>query len=229
LQKPPSQSKVVATVRGNRQLPLVIEGQYGKGRTMMFMTTAGPLWNNWMRNATFPPILLLLEDYMAAGKYQHEVQFVGDPVLISKPTGSVTPDVKSYAPTSSTDRLAGKVRLEQTESGLQGSIGSSIDSLINRETNVPGVYELWFRQMDSSSSVDRIALNVDCTESDLEMIGDEKLLQNFSGLLPSLTNWDQFNPEPKQKAVSSLNRFLLLVLVLMLVAEQTLGWMCSYH
>jgi hypothetical protein len=83
--------------------------------------------------------------------------------------------------------------------------------------------------MDSSSSVDRIALNVDCAESDLQMIGDEKLLQNLSDSLPSLMNWDQFSPEPKQKAVSSMNRLLLLVLVLMLVAEQTLGWMCSYH
>ncbi len=229
LQSPAPQSKVIASVRGNRQLPLVIEGQYGKGRTMMFMTTAGPLWNNWMRNATFPPILLLLEDYMAAGKYQHEVQLVGDPVLISKPTGSVTPDVKSSAPTLSTERLSGKIRLVQTESGLQGSIGASVDSLLNRETSVPGIYELWFRQMDSSSSVERIALNVDCAESDLEMIGDEKLLQNLPGSLPSLMNWDQFNPEPKQKAVSSLNRLLLLVLVLVLVAEQTLGWMCSYH
>lgn len=166
---------------------------------------------------------------MAAGKYQHEVQLVGDPVLISKPTGSVTFDVKSSAPTLSTERLSGKIRLVQTESGLQGSIGASVDSLLNRETSVPGIYELWFRQMDSSSSVERIALNVDCAESDLEMIGDEKLLQNLPGSLPSLMNWDQFNPEPKQKAVSSLNRLLLLILVLVLVAEQTLAWMCSYH
>ena len=70
---------------------------------------------------------------------------------------------------------------------------------------------------------------MDCDESDLGIAGDEKLLQNMQGVLPTLTNWDQFNPEPKQKAVSSLNRLLLLVLVMVLVVEQTLGWMCSYH
>ncbi len=229
LQNVPQQAKVIATVRGDRRTPLVIEGQYGKGRTMMFMTTAGPLWNNWMRNATFPPILLLLEDYMAAGKYQHETQLVGDPVAIDKETGSVTPDVTAYIPTSSAERLKKKIRLGQTDSGLQGSIGASELSFLNRETGLPGIYELWFRQMDSTSSVDRIALNVDCDESDLGIAGDEKLLQNMQGVLPTLTNWDQFNPEPKQKAVSSLNRLLLLVLVLVLVVEQTLGWMCSYH
>ena len=229
LQNPPAQAKVIASLRGSRQSPLVIEGQYGKGRTMMFMTTAGPQWNNWMRNATFPPILLLLEDYLSAGKYLHEAAIVGSAVPIMKPTGSVTPDVTLTSPTESAERVESKIRLTQTEAGLESTIGESSTSIINRGTSVPGIYELWFREMDSSSSVDRVALNVDHLESDLSMVDDEKLMQFFGSEAPSLTNWDQFNPEPKQKAVSSLSRLLLLLLVLVLVAEQTLGWMCSYH
>ena len=229
LQNPPAQAKVIASVRGSRQSPLVIEGQYGNGRTMMFMTTAGPQWNNWMRNATFPPILLLLEDYLSAGKYPHEAALVGSAVPIVKPTGTVTPDVTLTSPTESVERVESKIRLTQTEAGLEASIGESLTSIINRSTSVPGIYELWFREMDSSSSVDRVALNVDQSESDLEIVDDEKLMQFFGSEAPSLTNWDQFNPEPKKKAVSSLSRLLLLLLVLLLVAEQTLGWMCSYH
>ena len=229
LQNPPAQAKVIASVRGSRQSPLVIEGQYGNGRTMMFMTTAGPQWNNWMRNATFPPILLLLEDYLSAGKYPHEAALVGSAVPIVKPTGTVTPDVTLTSPTESVERVESKIRLTQTEAGLEASIGESLTSIINRSTSVPGIYELWFREMDSSSSVDRVALNVDQSESDLEIVDDEKLMQFFGSEAPSLTSWDQFNPEPKKKAVSSLSRLLLLLLVLLLVAEQTLGWMCSYH
>ena len=229
LQNPPAQAKVIASVRGSRQSPLMIEGQYGNGRTMMFMTTAGPQWNNWMRNATFPPILLLLEDYLSAGKYPHEAALVGSAIPILKPTGSVTPDVALTSPTESAERVKSKIRLTQTDAGLQASIGESLTSVINRSTSVPGIYELWFREMDSSSSVDRVALNVDSAESDLEIVDDEKLMQFFGSEAPSLTNWDQFNPEPKKKAVSSLSRLLLLLLVLMLIAEQTLGWMCSYH
>jgi len=229
LQNPPAQAKVIASVRGNRQMPLVIEGQYGNGRTMMFMTTAGPQWNNWMRNATFPPILLLLEDYVSAGKYPHEVSLVGSAVPIQKPTGSVTPDVTLTSPTESVERIESKLRLTQTDSGLESSIGESRHSIVNRGTAVSGIYELWFRQMDSSSAVDRVALNIDPAESDLAMVDDEKLMQFFGSDAPSLTNWDQFNPEPEKKAVSSLSRLLFLVLIVMLVAEQTLGWMCSYH
>ena len=229
LQDPPAQSKVIASVRGNRQMPLVIEGQYGKGRTMMFMTTAGPQWNNWMRNATFPPILLLLENYLSDGKYPHEVTLVGSTVPFNKATGSVTPDVTLTSPTESGDRIESKLRLTQTETALEGSIGESKHSIVNRGTSAPGIYELWFRQMDSSSAVDRIALNVDPAESELSLADDDSLLKSFGSEAPSLTNWDQFNPEPKQKAVSSLNRLLLFLLIAMLIAEQTLGWMCSYH
>ncbi|QEG23134.1 glutamine amidotransferase [Mariniblastus fucicola] len=229
LQKPPSQAKVLATLRGNRQMPLVIDGQYQKGRTMLFMTTAGPQWNNWMRNATFPPILLLLQDYLASGKFPHDDRLVGDVVEILKPTGSVTPDVTLLSPTESEDRIESKIRLSQTDEGLRGQIGESLQSIINRSTGVPGVYELRFRQMDSTSAVERVALNVDHAESDLQLARDDKLSQVFGDQLPAITNWDQFNAEPKQKSVSSLNRLLLLLLVALLVAEQTLGWMCSYH
>jgi len=229
LQNPNANSKVIATVRGNKQLPLLIEGQYGNGRTLMCMTTAGTQWNNWMRNATFPPILLLLEDYLAAGKYPHETTLVGSPVDFLKPTGSVTPDVALLSPTGSDERIETRIRLEQTDAGLAGRVGESLHSTVNRGTSFPGVYELWFREMDSSSNVDRIPLNVDCAESEMAMLDDEKLMLQFEGVQPNLTNWDQFNPEPEQKAVSALNRLLLLVLVLLLVVEQYLGWSCSYH
>ena len=229
LQNPPPNSKVIATVRGSQQFPLLIEGQYGNGRTLMCMTTAGTRWNNWMRNATFPPILLLLEDYLAAGKYPHETRIVGEPVDFLKATGSVTPDVTLLSPTESEERIESKIRLSQTDEGLAGKIGQSLYSDVNRGTSVPGIYELWFREMDSSSSVDRIPLNVDCAESEMQIVEDETLLQGLGSSAAKLTSWDQFNPEPEQKAVSSLNRLLLLLLVLLLVVEQYLGWSCSYH
>ena len=182
-----------------------------------------------MRNATFPPILLLMEDYLAAGKYPNEVSLVGSAVPIEKMTGSVTPDVTLTSPTVSAERIESKIRLSQTETALEGSIGESRQSIVNRGTAIPGIYELWFRQMDSSSAVERVALNVDPAESELALAGDETLMKVVGSDASSLTSWDQFNPEPKQKVVSSLNRLLLLLLVLMLVVEQTLGWMCSYH
>jgi len=229
LQAQPQHSKVIATLRGDRQYPLLIESNYGKGRTMMVMTTAGSQWNNWMRNATFPPILLLLEEHLAAGKYPSSLHLAGDPIPFLKPTGSVTPDVTLLSPTSSDERIEKKIRLELTDDGLSGSIGESFYSKVNRGSSVPGIYELWYRQMDSSSSVDRIAVNVDTTESDLQLISDQKLAQSLGSDSSKISNWDEFNPEPERKPDSTLHRILLLLLVLFLVAEQTLAWMCSYH
>lgn len=236
LQQRAVQSKVIATVRGDRQLPLVVEGQYGKGRTMVFLSTVGPMWNNWMRNATFPPILLLLEDYMAAGQNQQETLTVGRSIQLNKIAGSVTPDVVSLAPSriaksnseAAADRLERKIRLESVGSKLTARIGSEAFAT-NRETRFPGVYEFVYRQTDASSSTDRVALNVDTDESDLELVNETALGGRLQSSVASINNWDQFNPEPQQKPASSLNRFLLLMLILFLVAEQTLAWSCSYH
>ena len=229
LQNPPPQTKVIATLRGDRQYPLIVESSYGKGRTMMVMTTAGAQWNNWMRNATFPPILLLLEDHLAAGRYLSNVDLVGEAISFVKPTGSVTPDVTLLSPAAGDERIESRIRLESTDQGLVGSIGESLSSKVNRGTSVPGFYELWFRQMDSSSSVDRIGVNVDTQESELLLIGDEKLAQSLDSDSTKISSWDQFDPEPERKPDSTLHRILLVLLFLFLIAEQTLAWMCSYH
>jgi hypothetical protein len=120
------------------------------------------------------------------------------------------------------------IRLLQTDAGLVGQIGESEISSVNRSTSVPGIYELWYREMDSSTSVDRTALNVDPDEGDLRVVEDEKLIQYF-GESTSLNSWDQFSPEPKQKSISSLNRLFFVLFIVTLIVEQSLAWMCSYH
>ena len=229
VQKPPANASVIATFRSDPKYPLMVESQYGNGRTMLVMTTAGPLWNNWMRNATFPPILLLLEDYLAAGKYSATVNLVGQSIPIRKPTGSVTPDVLLWSPTAGDDLVERKIKLKQTDEGLAGRIGDSSLSKVNLATAQPGLYELLFRNMDSSSSVDRIAVNVDTAESGLQLISDEKLAQFSGNESAKIAAWDQLDSEPEQKQDATMHRMLLILLVALLIAEQTLGWMCSYH
>ena len=132
------------------------------------------------------------------------------------------------SPTDSDERVKSMIRLLQTDAGLVGQIGESEISSVNRSTSVPGIYELWYREMDSSTSVDRTALNVDPDEGDLRVVEDEKLIQYF-GESTSLNSWDQFSPEPKQKSISSLNRLFFVLFIVTLIVEQSLAWMCSYH
>ena len=98
-----------------------------------------------------------------------------------------------------------------------------------RETDVAGIYDVWFQRTDSTQEVNRYTLNVDTSESEMALANRQKLLSQLEKSRPTLVDWDQFNPEPKQKPASSLSRLLLLLLVGFLVVEQSLAYSTSYH
>jgi len=235
----PGQSKVIASVRGEKDLPLVIEGQFGGGRTIAVLTSAGPQWNNWMRNATFPPILLLMEDYLAAGKYTDDHSIAGHNQPISQRAGETTPDVIAFGPSElpterQSQRTESRLKMMPTPSveGQSNRIAVDFGSPLlqtNRETKFPGVYEFWFRKTDSSAAVNRVAINVDTAESEMTIVTGERLLSGLAAAKPSLVAWDKFNPQPQTRSVSTLGRVLLLVMALLFVVEQILAWSCSYH
>ena len=224
---------VLATIRGNQDLPLVVESVFGKGRVIVFTTSAGPIWNNWSRNATFPPILLLLEDYLAAGKFRTQDRFVGESIDVEVASDSYTPSMTILMPDGGDgSRLASKSKLEVSSDSseqLVRSIGKMIPSEMRRETEFTGVYDVWLRRTDSSQEVRRYALNADTVESQMQLASSPKVLSCLESSQPKLVSWDEFNPEPNQKPISTLSRLLLILLVGVLVTEQLLAYSASYH
>jgi hypothetical protein len=232
LTEPPAQANVIATVRGDEKIPLAVAGRFGEGNTMAFLTTAGPVWNNWMRNATFPPILLLLEDFLASGHYRDATNMVGDSLTIEKDSRQVASDVTVLIPGVDGERQEFPIQLKPVadEPGiLRGALGEIAGARFHDSTAHSGIYDVWFRQLDATRSVDRIAMNVDCSESEISLAKRARVLTLLEKANPVLVDWDQFNPEPKQKPASSLNRLFLLLLIGLLVGEQVLAYSASYH
>ena len=223
----------VATLRGDQDLPLAVENSFGRGRVIAFTTTVSPLWNNWSRNPTFPPILLLMQDYLAAGKFIVEDRLVGTAIEIDVPSNVYTPNMTALMPDGGDgSRLASQSRLEVSQLSsdrLVTKVGKLIPSELVRETDIPGIYDMWFRLTDSSQSVKRYSLNVDTAESDMQLASAQKVLANLQSSQPTMVQWDQFNPEPKQKPVSPLSRLLLVLLIGILITEQLLAYSTSYH
>jgi uncharacterized membrane protein len=233
-----SKSKVLATVRGVAGWPLVVEKQFGDGRVVLFTTTAGPIWNNWSRNATFPPILLLLQDYLAKGRYRDEVHLVGTPIRIEVPEENYLP--RAGLRQTLSNQLSGladqavstewPLRTSATDPNLLvGTIGRFVPSTMSGETDEPGIYDLTLNSAESEQEIRRLAFNVDSSESELVLVKPQQLLAKLSQIQPSLVDWNQFNPEPKQKPDSSLGRLLLILLIGLLVTEQVLAYSSSYH
>lgn len=224
-------SLVVATVRGDAELPLMVEGRYGNGRTLMVTTTAGPAWNNWLRNATFPPTLLLIEDRLAGGRYQNTNRTTGSEFSVDISSESYSPNAIWVVPSGddSNPRLAIETKLSTKEGErLAGRLANAATES-DENTFRPGVYEVWLDRLDATKEVRRMAVNVDSLESEMDVANRQQLLSQLSRLKARFSLWNQFNPEPEQKSATTLTKFLFFLLITCLAVEQVLAYLSSYH
>ena len=215
-----SNVEVLATVRGAKQHPLVVSKTFGTGRSVVVTTTAGPEWNNWMRNATYLPIMLLLQDYVAAGRFSSLDQLVGETVEESYPKNEVRQEA-SMVMGEPDDRV---------EIPFPLTLGSKGETLVaDLNTDKSGVFEIWAQRSDGDIDVRRAAINVDTSESDLARADHKEIVNRLSGTKAKLVDWDKFNPEPKIKPASTLNRLLFCLLVAVLIGEPLLAYATNYH
>lgn len=229
---PPRNARVIANVRGMARRPLMVESSVGDGRVMVCTTTAGPVWNNWARNATFLPVLLLMEDYLAGGKNQTTNQTLSAPLTISKDARTFLPGLTLLMPVEGAD--------ERETVDLDVAPGDDDQQLLKvqlptfnqtgRSTlHQPGVHDFWFQETNGAWSVDRIAINVDTVESNLEPVKPRQLLTKLGAVGPTWVAWDQFNPEPDLKPASSLSRLFLVLLFAIFAIEPLLAYLSSFH
>ena len=212
--------EVLATVRGAKQHPLVVSKMFGSGRSVVVTTTAGPKWNNWLKNPTYLPIMLLMQDYVAAGRFSSVDQLVGQPIEESYSKKDVRPDA-SMVVGEPDDRV---------EIPLSLTVGPKGETLVSQvSTDKSGVYEIWAQRLDGDIDVRRTAINVDTSESDLAQAEHKAIMNRLSGTKMKLVDWDDFNPEPKIKPASTLNRLLFCLLIAALIAEPVLAFMTNYH
>ena len=213
-------AEVLATVRGAKQHPFVVSKKFGAGHCMAVLTTAGPEWNNWMRNATYVPIMLLLQDFVAAGRFSSLDQLVKQPIHENYPKNEFRREA-----TMIVGDLEERIEIPF---GLEtGPKGETL--LANLTTDTASVYEIWGQQIDGQIDVRRTAINVDTAESDLTQADRKDLVNRLASTQAKLVDWDKFNPEPKIKPASMLNRLLFCFLILMLVGEQLLAYATNYH
>jgi len=231
------ETSVAATVRGIQTWPLIVQHRFGQGNVVAFLSTAGPQWNNWSRNGTFPPSMLLIEDLLAKGRYTQSTNLVGIPIQISAEPVDFGPDATLVVPSDnmtendSAPRFAikRKMQIDETsqkyeiELGRSGKLGHSSD------VATPGIYDVWLQKTDSQLIAQRFALNPDPRESGMAIINQQSMLASLEKSKPTFISWDQFNPAPQQQSTSSVTKLLLLLLIGLLVMEQLFAYSASYH
>ena len=215
-----SNVEVLATVRGAKQHPLVVTKTFGSGRCVAVTTTAMSGWSNWSKNPTYPAIILLLQDYVSAGRYSNLDHLVGEPIEESYPKSEFRSDASMVL--GEPDE-----RVEIPFSLTPDAKGNTLMSELSTDNS--GVYEIWAQLLDGEIDVRRTAINVDTSESDLTQADHKEILNRLSGSQTKLVDWDKFNPDPKIKPASTLNRLLFCLLIATLIVEPLLAYMTNYH
>lgn len=225
---------VAASIRGQQNYPLVVEKEFGDGRVMAVLTTAGPKWNNWGRNPTFVVAALRLHEYLSSNHSATQTHLVGEPIELFMSGREYRQDVVFVTPSSDPNipTLIEKsaIELDEDRDRLEVSLGpSAVGTGNSGETLQQGIYEAWLLQLDGRNDVRRWSVNVDPIEGDLRRLESRSILDKLQRAKPSYVHWDQISANPQRDTRSKFTKWLLLLIVLFLLGEQLIAFSASYH
>lgn len=241
--KPDSNTtKILATLYNHD--PLVVEKVVGDGRVIAFLTPLAPTkipgppereWNNLARDPAFVVTLLQLHGYFASSRVAEPERIVGSGIELQMAADKYQTAVKFMVPSLlrpgsrvPIDREATKPREDAAvlEVGLSG-LGTAEGGRV--ETEAAGVYEAWLLRNDATLDPRRYALNVQPEEGDLAMVTAEQLKTKLGNLEFVYNTAGDFEATTGSPLGSNWSEILLLVLILLLLAEQFVAYVASYH
>lgn len=252
LPEPDSSTRIIAHLRN--KAPLAVEKQFGEGRVVAFLTKASPLetelgsWNNWARgNPSFVVAMLELQSYLSAPKYPDASRLVGVPLAVPVDTALFTPQVRFMMPRqlggatltvdatspastqNDKDTNASDAKAPSKAPAKAPEPANAERVAVLNETDASGIYEARLVKLDGSEVTERFALNVAAEEGDLRKMSAEALAGELQGIRYEYYDAQDINYDPQQLAGFNLGESLLYLLIVVLLAEQVLAYLCSYH
>jgi len=210
------QSRII--LRLTDGIPMMVESEYGRGKTVLFASSADREWNDFCIHPTYLPL------------FHQTVQYLAD-ALVMKDAGNIKAGSAVDVPVPS-DVVGARVL---------GPHGSSWEAELIKEegsrrvrlekTDMPGVYFVFFRgeeQDDKTAdpaSADRtVVINADPIESDLEKASTSQI-KGWSGAEKvSIVNAEDPEQQEGESTIvkSAFAIHLLWILALLVVAERLL-------
>lgn len=217
--QPPPKSGIRRLLSLRNQAPLAIEKPFGDGLAVAILTTAGPVWNSWARNnPSWVVVMLELEGQLARLRRRRETLLVGKPLEVPLTAGVDRIDVEFQLPPDG-------AMIRQTATTTAG--GSLLARLT--DTATPGGYTASWQTVAGEPRERVAAITLNPAESSLQRIGPPAVARVMAGVPFQLERADQLEPDSQSRRGSSLVRPLLALLLVILLAEQLLGYLVSYH
>lgn len=221
--------------------PLMFEHQYGTGRIVTSLTSAGPAWNSWPRNPSYVVFQLELEKHIAKAGNIVDRRIVGetieldlDPAVYTESVQIAAPDVAAErvtrlqaAPRPKEDQAADETNEDGPASDAEGGL-RLIASY--RETDRPGVYRVTLIDHNQVATEQWVAYNAPVEESDLAVASNLEIQKQLGADVrvqiqeAGSVEWIQGDD-----AGQDVRALLLAVLFGLLLSEQLLAYRLSYH
>ncbi len=221
---PDSSGQVIARLRNGA--PLVVERSLGKGRVVTFLTKPSPeetnlgSWNDWARNYSYVPTLLMLQGYLAAERFSIDLNHVASPLDVQLDASRYHPQVRFSVPDGEHQQT---VALDATPSGTTHWKAQ----LAN--TSQAGLYQAELRTFDGQPEKRNYAYNVDTNESELDFLDADQLAARLGDLPVEILMAAELRFSPHDLAGYNLSSTLFYVVVCILLFELILAYLASYH
>lgn len=213
---PESRMQVLATLRNGS--PFAIEQPYGKGRVVAILTTAAPDWNNWATNPSFPVVMHELQSYLTASHVETYSHLVGAPI-------DQTVEAARYQDKA---RFLKPGEEEPNTVPMDFPADGDVRPIRLTDTLEPGVYALRLTTAEGELETRQFAFNVDPEEGNLAKLDGQALVQRLPGVNFQYQSAGQFNFGAELAGFNLTDSFLYLLVVLLL-GEQALAYLFSYH
>jgi len=206
---------VWATLRNDA--PLVLEKSFGAGKTMTFLTSASPVWNNWGRNPSYVVVLLELTAWLSKRSDQSQTILVGDSLTVKINPAEFEERIRFVSPTREVEPVSTGTIVEAVpvEDGSWGAVFSRTDH--------PGFYEVRLESRSAGEQTELKAVNVNAQEGDIRQLDVTEISDMLQTVHQPLESAAGFSTASDFGGKQSVSDWLLYAVILFLLGETFLA------
>ncbi|MDB5390511.1 MAG: hypothetical protein JWM11_6157 [Planctomycetaceae bacterium] len=226
--QPPPTVQVIGRFRD--KAPAFLEQNYGKGKVIACLTSAGVDWTSWPRSASYVPLQLELQQYITRPEGSRQTEYlVGQPIdIVLDPTQYK--DQLEIRPPDATAIVRLTAARSKTDEDLPGAAANSQFHETFRNTDDPGIYTIRRFKTDNSEDPEILAFNVPATESELALAETAEMKQRLgNGSRIKIHEYGDFSWIQSRQAGQEIREMLLYLILAVLLFEQLLAMRLSYH
>jgi aerotolerance regulator-like protein len=222
----PKDGSVSILARLRNDAPLVVEKSFGDGRVVAQLTKLStadtPLgrWTNWSLNPVFPVLANELIGYLSASRKQDADFQIGDDLVVSVPESDYDPTFRFFV--AGPGNVKKELPIEATSD--HGQLVAKLPQIATS-----GIVQVQLQPREGEPERRAYAFNVPVGEGDLHIISRDDIEHQLAGVNYQLHDAADMAINEQQLAGVQLGDTLLAALIVILIIEQILAYIATFH